>query len=61
MEHWELGYHRNRKCNKVNNEVGKVVLSVETGQYEPKWEWEQETYWEQKQENLTMQKWEWEQ
>lgn len=41
MEHWELGYHSNRKCNKVDNEVGKIVLRVETGQYEPKWEWEQ--------------------
>lgn len=42
MKHWELGYHGNRKCNEVDNEVGKVVFRVETGQYEPKWEWELE-------------------
>lgn len=39
MKHWKLGYHGNRKCNKVDNEVGKIVLRVEARQYEPKWEW----------------------
>ena len=42
MEHWELGYHGNRKCNEVDNEVAEVVFSVETGQNEPNGEWELE-------------------
>ena len=75
MEHRKLGYHGNRKRNKVDNEVGKIVFCIETGQYEPKWEWEQKTHSIKVgmgtktsqyksgngNKNLTVQKWEWEQ